>query len=323
MNSPLIIDLYEGILSRKMKKFPSGFWKEPEHKEVAALLTRHLLEERLKWDKNTIKKQVSQTTFNKHKLSGMLAIVFKGSVWDVINNAYPNEFKPWELLRVPKNYWEGDVGIANGIAATRWLIEDVLNWDCERVKKEISIYHFKKHRLIGMLRHVFSDSPFNALNAAYPNTILPWELPNAPISLWKDKENARRATRWLINRKLGGLTNNTLRVSYTHFEQHGLTGMLQHVYNNSPTKAVLDAFPEMMPWQCTSVSNGFWNSEENVVTALRWLFINKLELTSPDQLQTVKRRDFDTSGLRGLIQGRFQSSPKKAIQYAKVHIKEF
>ena len=89
------IELYEDILQGSSKRFPSGFWKEPTAKAVAAILTKYLLESKLKWTIEDIKKNVTQSTFQKHKLGGMLNIIFRGSVYELIENAYPGKIQPW------------------------------------------------------------------------------------------------------------------------------------------------------------------------------------------------------------------------------------
>ena len=52
-----------------------------------------------------------------------------------------------------------------------------------------------------MFSRVFNDSPFQALNAVYPNQFKEWELKFVPNKFW-NKDTGIRATKWLIEEKL-------------------------------------------------------------------------------------------------------------------------
>jgi hypothetical protein len=54
----------------------------------------------------------------------------------------------------------------------------------------------------GMLQSCFNSSPFEAINAAYPNKFKPWELPKVPICFWNSKENCIAALKWVTKEKL-------------------------------------------------------------------------------------------------------------------------
>lgn len=51
-------------------------------------------------------------------------------------------------MHVPKNYWTLD----KAILATKWLIDNVLNWDLEKVFKKITNIHFIENNLGGLLK---------------------------------------------------------------------------------------------------------------------------------------------------------------------------
>lgn len=48
---------------------------------------------------------------------------------------------------------------------------------------------------------LFRASPFQALNAVYPNRFKEWELNNVPNNFWP-RENAIAAVKWVIDKKL-------------------------------------------------------------------------------------------------------------------------
>jgi hypothetical protein len=115
------IEIYKAILKGKPKIFPIGFWQKPEGKKNAIEITKYLIESILQWKDEDIKKKINKKVFKEYKLGGMLGIVFGDSPYEAINLAYPNRFKPWELIGNPRNYWTKETGIL----ATKWLIEEM------------------------------------------------------------------------------------------------------------------------------------------------------------------------------------------------------
>ena len=82
-----------------------------------------------------------------------------------------------------------------------------------------------------MVSRVFNDSPFHALNAAYPNQFRKWELLNTPVNFWNEAMGIR-AARWLIAEKLK-LTDNEIKKSLlmqTVYDQ-GFCAMIKKSFN--------------------------------------------------------------------------------------------
>ena len=74
------------------------------------------------------------------------------------------------LKRFPRDFWVNDENMNYKASAeiTRYLIEEVLKWDDEKVKSDISCKVFFDHKLKGMLCTLFGDSVFAAIDNAYP-----------------------------------------------------------------------------------------------------------------------------------------------------------
>ena len=70
--------------------------------KTARAATIWLIEEKLKWSDEDVRRNLSQNTFKENSLRGMLDVLFNGSPYFAIENAYPGKFKPWEVARVPK-----------------------------------------------------------------------------------------------------------------------------------------------------------------------------------------------------------------------------
>lgn len=96
----------------------------------------------------------------------MVNICFDNSPYRAVDATYPNKFKPWEFKQAPMEYWT----IENGIIATKWLIEEKLNFSNEDIKEKLSVNLFERYGLLGMLQTCFGCSPYRAVDATYPNT---------------------------------------------------------------------------------------------------------------------------------------------------------
>jgi hypothetical protein len=150
-----------------------GMWQGPDRFKLAAEATRWMIEDQEKVAVDLIPQRISATTFGRYNLRGMLSVCFKGSFFRAIENAYPGRFHPWEFRNVPKNFWQGDTGLANARRATRWLCEEKLGVPRDRVFQDVTYHLFREHGLGGMLTGCFSGSSIQALHNAYPDLLVP------------------------------------------------------------------------------------------------------------------------------------------------------
>lgn len=86
------IELYKKILSGELKRFPNKYWNNSKSLENAAMVTRYLIEEVLKWDEEKVKKDLNEKVFRENKLSGMLECTFGRIPFKAIDNAYPGKY---------------------------------------------------------------------------------------------------------------------------------------------------------------------------------------------------------------------------------------
>lgn len=98
------------------------------------------------------------------------------STYEVLKLMYGDCMKPWDMINVPRSYWT----LENAIIATKWLIEEHLNWSEKDVKEKISKKVFADAGLRGMLNIRFNDSPYEAINSAYPGIYKAFEFKNKP-----------------------------------------------------------------------------------------------------------------------------------------------
>ncbi|TVX99004.1 hypothetical protein [Paenibacillus cremeus] len=304
-----IIDTYEEILQGKRKRFPKGTWN---FSSDGVKLVKYLIEEKLQWSVEDIKKRLNHKVFKKLKLGGMLEYVFNNSPYAALDAAYPGQFKPWELQQTPQGFWTVEMGIV----ATRWLIEEKLCWSIIDLKHLLCVNTFNDNNLGGMLYIVFDKSPYSAVNAAYPGKFKPWELNKTPLNFW-NRAAGIEATRWLMQEELKWSDEDIKdKLSGNTFAENGLQGMLHTVFNGSPFAALDAAYPDKLkPWELRKVPQHFWSLETSV-DAVRWLIEEKLKWSEMDIKKSLSESIFVRNNLSGMLQHVFKDSPYAAINAA-------
>ena len=159
----------------KGKQFPKDIWNYNSKYDNAKVVTKTLIEKVLKWSDDEIKRKLSANIFIQNSLYGMLVILFNGSPYLAIENAYPGKFKPWELPCVSNSFWN----LKTAKEATIWLIEEKLKWNDDDIKEKLSANTFIKNSLTSIIS-LFNGSPYLAIENAYPGKFKPWELPSVP-----------------------------------------------------------------------------------------------------------------------------------------------
>jgi hypothetical protein len=302
------VEVYQLILAGKIKRFPAGTWNQPDSVEYAAEIVQYWIEHILEWSDEDIKKGLSAKLFNKHKLDGLLT-VFKDSPFYAIEAAYPGRFKEWELQKVPLGFWTKE----NGIKAVKWLIEEKLNWSPEEIERNLSKETFLQFGLSGMLHYCFGNSPFQAINTAYPGQFKEWDLSIAPQKYWS-YENAIAAFKWLIEKKLQWNDEDIKKnLSMYVFTKNRLASPFHKFFNGSPFQALDAIYPgRFKEWELPVAPMRFWTNE-NPIKAVKWLIEEKLQWSDEDIKQQLSGKTFIDNGLHGLLHNAFNNSPFKAL----------
>ena len=296
------------------KRFPMGTWIyfDVVDYNAAAIVTKAMIEDVLKWSEEDVVRKLNSKTFTDNKLGGMFDSVFNRSTYAAINNAYPEKYKPWQFANVPNSYWTKETAAE----ATMWLIEEKLKWSEEELLKKLSTKTFYDNGLRGMLNAVFVNSPYAAIDNAYPGKYKPWQFEHAPKSYWM-KETAVEATIWLIEEKLKWSEEDVVKkLSTKTFKDNKLGGMLDSVLNSSPYAAIDNAYPgKYKPWQFEHAPNSYW-TKEAAVEATIWLIEEKLKWSDEDVVKKLSQKTFYDNGLRGMLTRVFANSPYAAINNA-------
>ncbi|MGE4282801.1 MAG: hypothetical protein AB7G87_03695 [Clostridia bacterium] len=213
-----------------------------------------------------------------------------------------------ELKIFPMRYWEKPDSYLHAAEITRFLIEKILIWTEDDIKEKLMLKTFKKNKLYGMISILFNNSPYAALNNAYPDRLKPWELQQMFCRGWT-RDMALEAIKWLVETKLSWddeqiknhFSNSTLR-------ENGLGGIANY-YNIYELLNTI--YPERFKkWQIKELTK--WD-EQTKIDAIRWLIEDVLRIDPAKVI--VRKNDFVNNGLAGLLT-RYNNSPYLAIKDA-------
>lgn len=133
------------------------------------------------------------------------------------------------IISFPRHFWVGETGKQNAIICTKYLIEEILNYTEEDIKKKIILNSFVKNKLTGMMRIIYNDSTYQAINAAYPGKFLPWNLKCCPMYFWENEQNRQFAFNCLL--KINNLENENFtticeKLEARTFIRFGMCGLI-------------------------------------------------------------------------------------------------
>jgi hypothetical protein len=214
---------------------PQNYWDY----ENAIAAIKWLIEEKLQWNDEDIKKNLTSDVFKKNRLARPFGKLFHSRPFQVLEAVYPGRFKEWELSSVSLGFWTHE----NAAKAVKWLIEEKLQWSEEDIKQQFSQKVFINNGLHGLLQEFFKSSPFKALDSTYPGRFNEWELLKVPYNFWT-KENTVKAIKWLIEEKLKWPDEEIKRkMSGKVFEKYGLDHPLRKLFKRDVFEALNAAYP--------------------------------------------------------------------------------
>jgi len=221
--------------------------------------------------------------------------------------------------RFPKYFWDCKESDIYAPKITKYLIENILNWDSNDVKEKLRKKTFYDYKLAGMISIMYDSSPYKAINAAYPErNYKPWDFVNALNNYWQGeqgKENATKAIKWLFEEELKwNIQDIKKNINHQVFTDNNLLGMLKKAFNSDLFEAINYVYPGIFKkWELgTHVRNDYW-TEENGILATKWLIEDKLKWNKEDIKKFYNKQIFIDNDLYGTLQKCFNSSPYEAL----------
>lgn len=218
-----------------------------------------------------------------------------------------------EIKKFPYGFWKKNNTITkNTIICTKYLLNDILKWSINDIKKKLTIKIIRQYKLYGMLEN-YNNSIYMLLETVYPNTFQPWELKCVPMGYWECKENRLKALNWFCLKTGMNEYNIKDKLTTYNFNYYGLGALLESKYNNSPYLALNELYPNKYKiWEVSKVSRGYWLNRNNCRLATLWL-INKLNLSYDDLNNELKKEDFYDNGLGCMLKTTYKDSHYLAI----------
>ncbi|MEO2202296.1 hypothetical protein ABGV42_00915 [Paenibacillus pabuli] len=294
-NYGTIEEIYVAVLRGELGRLPRGTLKEDDSMRRILI---HFFENIMQWSRDEIAANLDGELLKKYKLLGIYSH-FNGGTYDLLNFTYPGEYMPWELKKVPQNYWNEETYAI----ATRWLFEEKLKWSHEDVCNNLSYDTFRYNGLYGMVQSSSNDSYnlYDILEFAYPGQYHPWNLPAGFRGIWDKQGNLLGAVRDLIGNKLRWSVQDV----YDNFNAFTLANLAKFSNTssaNSGLQLLFEAYPRTFyPWKFKTIYNGFWRSGDNITW---YVYHNVVDngigyndfvdrLSSDIRLYTASRRYFN------------------------------
>lgn len=184
--------------------------------------------------------------------------------------------------RFPMGFWQDT---HNAEVCVKHLIENILNWDEDDIKKKLNYNIFKQYKLKGMITQVYNDSPFEAIKDLYPD-IKPWELEVSP-KMW-DNDKIIEATKWLIEEKLGwdaDQVKNELTADV--IRSYGLETLIKH-FNGNIYNLIEFTYPGWIkPWEYKKQPKNLYDDQNILNEALIWFFEEKMQLFDKESIDNT------------------------------------
>ncbi|MCX6773780.1 MAG: hypothetical protein NTY68_02150 [Candidatus Micrarchaeota archaeon] len=286
---------------RKMKdgskKLRTGKWKGDPEARIAAV--RFLVEEVLRKDPRDIDKY----DFHLNRLGGLLGRHYEDSPYGALKEA-GYDHKPWEMSWAPRGFYESK---DNRVSAIRWLVER-LKKDPQDIEKK----DFISNRLSGLLQH-YRSSPYEALLEAgfVASAGRPYLRHRArirdnfkcivPVNASSNGSQASMADFWIRHGWYIPIEEGKAKLTYAKWSQGA-------DIRKEAVLALKEAGYRLRPWKMHKTPNGFFESRENRIEAIKRL-VEKLKKNPRD----VIKRDFYSNSLSGLISHHYRNSSYLAL----------
>ncbi|MBU3188763.1 DUF4046 domain-containing protein [Clostridium bowmanii] len=233
------LEIYECLLQGRISNFPSGFWANrstEEAKDVAIKLLKYLIDERLKFNKEAVEREVCKKFLTRYKLHTASKLFGRSAIRYIICTYPEMNYQPWKFKqdKVPQSYWTIE---KNRVDALQYLFEVELQWNIKNVREKLSWSVLEENRL-GTL-HRYYPSLFKIFKAVYHFDVCPWEIINGevPNGTWESENNRISAVKWLIIR----MKEQDEEIDRKAFEKYGLSMLLSKYYGDNVGRAIGEA----------------------------------------------------------------------------------
>lgn len=198
--------------------------------------------------------------------------------------------------------------------AVIWALVRLIGLELPAVPKRINYQTFIRHGLGGWLWGFFNNSPFRALNFAYPGKFLAHHMKQSPMRYWSGRGGRDRAASVLRTalESTGYDPRHYPKLMTTAFlREFKLTAPLWTLFGSC--HAYLDAaYPgRYRPWELAVTPAGFFDRKANVIAAVRWMVEERMQIPMShldrsavwdrNIARLITKEAFSEHGLRAVI----------------------
>ncbi|WP_405103646.1 hypothetical protein [Oceanobacillus sp. FSL H7-0719] len=300
INQPPIVQVYEEVFSGFRKTLPKGTWQKDEN---VIILIRYVLEIKLSLTKLEIPR-ISKQTIQDQKLWGALNR-FK-SIKRLLNFVYPGEFNEFSYERVPVNYWANTENI-------KLKFEEILQ------KEKLPIAEIPQFITYDLLvewgfsnplkRH--NHSPYELVNAMYPNVFSPFEFRKTPHKYARDNMHLREQFLNMLQSEGIAFQETPRKVTQETLNKYKFSGTMQ-VYKNSPATFIQSLFHNEFKIEDFNKPQRHWHNVESVKKEISRI-MEELGIPFAELPQHLTKKKYMERGLGGLLDY-YDGSPIKILQ---------
>ena len=148
-----------------------------------------------------------------------------------------------ELKTFPRKFWTGEEGKVNAIDCMRYLVEEILEYNEDDIRNKMRQKKIIEYKLGGMLKALYKDSAYLAINDLYKDKFYPWEFNWCPKGFWKVLENRKKAFVWMLDKE--NLTSQNIfnNINALMFRKNRITGLIEY-YNGRLVDLVVELHPD-------------------------------------------------------------------------------
>lgn len=295
-----IILMYEELFTAERKALPHGTWQNDQY---VILIVRYALETKLKLSKADIPK-ITRKTIGEQKLWGALNR-FK-SIKKLLQFVYPEDFNEFSFHRVSVDYWANQENIKS-------RFEEMLQ------KNNISVHDIPKFITYNLLikwgfsnplkRH--NHSPFQLINEIYPGVFKPYQFRKIPQKHARNKKILKDQFFAMLQKEQIAFHEIPQKIRLELLYRYRFHGAMKY-YNRSPSKFIMDLFPNQFTQEDFIRPQGYWHDVESAKTAILSL-IEKLGIPFLEIPQQLTKKLFAEHGLSGLLD-HYDGSPINIVQ---------
>ncbi len=244
---------------------PQSFWKRKNNRRRCMDWLAH----KLGYTKIKDWYSVTVNDFKENNLAGLLSYHNDSPSQTVIENYTEYDWKIFKFSICPQSFWQDSKERKIFLEHLFKLLGYTQTEDWYRASHE----DFTSNGGHGLLRY-YKGSHVRAIVDNYPKyPWLEWKFFYVPKGFWEDVCNRRRYMNWLAVLLGYSKLEDWYKITAGDFEKNYGGGMLVSCFSGSPSKAVIDIFPEHQwyEWLFSVAPQGYWQDKNHRLLYVDWL----------------------------------------------------